>query len=89
MASPFPSASALCAAFGSSAPHKNIQSTAAQRSPYTVREDLYQSWSVSEDAQKKGAELSGAATKEIQKASQAAQAKSGKIELFSGAYYAA
>ncbi|KAK4497981.1 hypothetical protein PRZ48_010637 [Zasmidium cellare] len=85
MPSLFPSASVLTATFGS---HVS-QSGQARRSPHSVQENLYQSWSVTEDAQKKGSQLSAEATKEIQKASQAAQAKAGKIELFSPSYYAA
>ena len=85
----FPSVSALSATFGSHVPVKDFRSEPAKRSPYTVQEGLYQSWSVAGDAQGKGSELSDAATKEIQKASSAAQAKAGKIELFSPSYYAA
>ena len=54
-------------------------------SPYMARPELYGAFSVADKAQKLGAE----ATKEFDKASAAAQAKAGSIELFSGKYYAA
>jgi pyridoxine 5'-phosphate synthase PdxJ len=41
---------------------------------------------VTEDAERKASELSHAAAKEYQKASAAAQAKAGNIELYSGKY---
>ena len=82
MASIFPSASALSATFGHSTPFKS------QPSPYQARTDRFSSWDVAEDAKNKATQLSDAATKEIQKASDIAQAKTGKIELYSGKYYA-
>lgn len=42
-----------------------------------------------EDAKDKASKLSAEATKEFEKASSAAQAKTGKIELYSGKFYAA
>jgi len=49
----------------------------------------FSAWSVAEDAKNKAAQLSNEATKEIQKASEKAQSKTGHIELYSGKYYAA
>lgn len=46
-------------------------------------------WSVTEDAKSKANALSQEAQREIQKASAAAQAKTGQIELYSAKYYAA
>ena len=46
-------------------------------------------WSVAEDAKSKASALSEEAQKELQKASSAAQAKTGQIELYSAKYYAA
>lgn len=42
-----------------------------------------------DSAKDKAVKLSNEATKEFEKASSAAQAKAGKIELYSGKYYAA
>lgn len=61
----------------------------AQATPYQARTDLYSAWSVVDDAKKKANQLGEEATKEFNKASAAAQAKSGHIELYSGKYYAA
>lgn len=61
----------------------------AQATPYQARTDLYSAWSVVDDAKNKATKLGDEATKEFNKASAAAQAKSGKIELYSGKYYAA
>ncbi|KAK4499617.1 hypothetical protein PRZ48_010135 [Zasmidium cellare] len=82
----FPSMSALSATFGNATPYSmNKAQPAPQKKSIT---HLYQSWDVAEDAQKKATQLSDAATKELQKASSAAQDKVGKIELYSGKYYA-
>jgi solute carrier family 25 (mitochondrial phosphate transporter), member 3 len=89
MQSFFPSASTLSATFGQSTPFGfKRQSTPVKSSPYLARSSLYPSWDVAEDAKKKAAGLSEAAQKELAKASEVAQAKAGKIELYSGKYYA-
>jgi len=49
----------------------------------------FSAWSVAEDAKNKATQLSNEATKEIQKASEKAQVRTGHIELYSGKYYAA
>lgn len=54
--------------------------------PYQARMDLYSAYSTVEDKAKK---LSAEASAEFNKASAAAQAKKGTIELYSGQYYAA
>lgn len=51
--------------------------------------DTYPAWSAVDDVKSKAGSLSAEAQKEFQKASQAAQAKAGKIELYSAKYYAA
>lgn len=51
--------------------------------------DLYPAWSAVDDIKHKAEHLSEEAQREIQKASQLAQAKAGKIELYSPKYYAA
>lgn len=50
---------------------------------------IFSAWSAAETAKEKAVELSEAAQKEYNKASQKAQAKAGGIELYSGKYYAA
>ena len=86
MPSLFPSASALSAKFGHATPY---QTSPAKRTSYSAQTARYSAWSVTEDAEKKAAQLSDAAVKEFNKASEAAQAKAGKIELYSGKYCAA
>jgi solute carrier family 25 phosphate transporter 3 len=61
----------------------------AKPSPYQARPELYAAYSVVDDAKNKTKQLGAEASKEFQKASAAAQAKTGKIELYSGQYYAA
>ncbi|KAH6898974.1 mitochondrial carrier domain-containing protein [Thelonectria olida] len=59
------------------------------RTPYQARPELYSAYSVVDDAKDKAKKLSDEATREFEKASSKAQAKAGKIELFSPKYYAA
>lgn len=61
----------------------------ANRTPYQARPELYGAFSVVDDAKSKAQKLSAEATREFEKASSAAQAKTGKIELYTGRYYAA
>lgn len=82
MPSLFPSSDALSAIFGGVAPKKAEH----EQSLYVAPAGRFQSWSVTEDAERKAAELSQAAAKEYQKASAVAQAKAGNIELYSGKY---
>ena len=84
----FPSASTLSATFGHATPYRINKPTPVQRSPYEARSHLYPSWDVAEDAKNKAGELSDKAIAELDKASQKAQSKVGKIELYSGKYYA-
>ena len=51
--------------------------------------DIYPAWSAVDDIKHKAEHLSEEAQREIHKASQLAQAKAGKIELYSPKYYAA
>ncbi|KAF5653409.1 putative phosphate transport mitochondrial [Fusarium sp. NRRL 25303] len=63
---------------------------AKPRTPYEARPELFPAYSsVIQDAKGKAKELSAEATAEFEKASAKAQAKAGKIELYSGKYYAA
>ncbi|USW54931.1 Putative mitochondrial phosphate carrier protein Pic2/Mir1 [Septoria linicola] len=82
MPSLFPSASALSATFGQASPYQSKP----QRKDIS---HLYTAWDVTEDAKNQAAKLSDAASAEIAKASNIAQEKTGKIELYSGKYYAA
>jgi len=61
----------------------------SKRTPLQARTELYPTWSAVDDAKNKANALSAEATKELEKASATAQAKAGKIELYSPKYYAA
>lgn len=54
-----------------------------------IAKSQFSIWSVSEDVKSKANSLSEEAQREIKKASEAAQAKTGQIELYSAKYYAA
>lgn len=88
MASFFPNASTLSATFGHASPYQLHKQAPAQRSPYQARTHLFPSWDVAEDAKDKAGSLTDAAQAELAKASAIAQQKTGKIELYSGKYYA-
>ena len=87
----FPSHAVLRDAFGGASPytsfHKKTQLTPV-RSKWLARPELYSAFSVADDSKAKASQLSNAAVKELEKASSAAQAKTGKIELYSYQYYA-
>jgi solute carrier family 25 phosphate transporter 3 len=57
--------------------------------PYQARPELYGAFSVVEDTKGKAKQLGAEASKDFEKASAKAQAKTGHIELYSGRYYAA
>ncbi|KAK2937965.1 Mitochondrial substrate/solute carrier [Fusarium oxysporum f. sp. vasinfectum] len=64
--------------------------SAKPRTPYEAHLELFPAYSsVVQDVKGKAKELSAEATAEFEKASAKAQAKAGKIELYSGKYYAA
>jgi len=56
---------------------------------YQARSELYGAWSVADDTKAKANQLSDKAVKEFDKASAAAQAKTGQIEMYSPKFYAA
>lgn len=86
----YPRQDALQKTFASPAGLGQSQNSVKARStPYQARPELYGAWSVVDDAKNKANKLGAEATKEFEKASSAAQAKAGKIELYSGKYYAA
>ncbi|KAK1246876.1 hypothetical protein MKX08_000678 [Trichoderma sp. CBMAI-0020] len=70
-------------------PTPKYHSPQTNATPLQARPELYGAWSVVDNAKDKAVKLSNEATKEFEKASSAAQAKAGKIELYSGKYYAA
>jgi len=89
---PFPSLSALHGTFASSSPLVTPQQDSSSKSASPsklARPELYTAWSVADDAKTKASQMSNAAARELEKASAATQAKTGKIELYSGQYYAA
>lgn len=87
MAHLYPNAEALKGSFFGPVPtHRSSQTMAT---PFQARPELYGAYSVVDSAKDKAVKLSNEATKEFEKASSAAQAKAGKIELYSGKYYAA
>lgn len=67
-------------------PQDDAKSQFSKATPYQARTDLYPAFSIIDDKAKK---LSAEATAEFNKASAAAQAKAGKMELYSGKFYAA
>lgn len=86
----FPTQATLRNTFNPAMPLSMAQSPAEpQKTPLQARPELYTAWSVVDDAKKKAHDLSAEATKEFDKASAKAQAKAGKIELYSAKYYAA
>lgn len=91
----FPSLDTLQQTFGSRYPQGAPQKkpNAGGPTPYQARLDLYPAYSIIDDAKDKTKKLSAEAQKEFdaatQKAKATAKAKSGKLELYSGRYYAA
>lgn len=67
----------------------NKQRKANGPTPLEARMELYQAYSVVDDAKGKAKKLSAEATKEFEAASRKAQAAAGGIELYSPKYYAA
>ncbi|KAL2175982.1 mitochondrial carrier domain-containing protein [Thermothelomyces heterothallicus CBS 202.75] len=87
----FPSYETIQNTFGSPSLRGRPQTkpNASGPTPYQARPELYPAYSVVDDAKSKAHKLSAEAAKEFEAASQKAQQKTGKIELFSGKYYAA
>lgn len=74
------------------APQSPLAKSTAVQPASPVREarrSTFTAWSAVDDVKDKAGQLSAEAQKEYQKASGAAQAKTGKIELYSAKYYAA
>ncbi|KAF2088267.1 putative mitochondrial phosphate carrier protein [Saccharata proteae CBS 121410] len=77
----FPSQAILGSAFAPASPYQS----SAQSTKFQARPELYSAWSVEDKAQ----QLSDKAVQELEKASSKAQAKTGKISLYSPGFYAA
>ncbi|KAI1248380.1 hypothetical protein MGN70_009578 [Eutypa lata] len=69
--------------------HLRPKQLRSKATPSQARPELYVAYSVVDDAKDKAKKLSAEAQHEFDKASKTAQAKSGKIELYSPNYYAA
>ena len=82
----FPNHTALYQAFTPTSPYYK---PAPKPTEHPQKRPIFSTWSAAESAKGKAVELSQAAQKEYEKASQKAQAKVGGIELYSGKYYAA
>ncbi|KAI9723148.1 MAG: hypothetical protein M1828_004251 [Chrysothrix sp. TS-e1954] len=83
-----PSVGSICQSFSRASPIVSQDGT-IPRSKYAAREELYTAFSTADDAKNKANQLGDAAAAEFNKASNAAQAKTGQIEMFSPKYYAA
>ena len=87
----YPTHSTLHTAFAAQTP--NAQFGKEPRSSRTTLSKApagrFTAWSAADDVKSKASALSNEAQKEIAKASSAAQAKTGQIELYSLKYYAA
>lgn len=57
--------------------------------PHPQKRPIFSAWSAADTVKDKAQQLGSEAQKEYEKASSKAQAKAGKIELYSGKYYAA
>ena len=81
----FPTTTALCQAFVPTSPYYKP----APKQDHPQKRPLFSAWSAVDTAKDKAQELGQAAQAELAKASDKAQAKAGKIELYSGKYYLA
>jgi solute carrier family 25 phosphate transporter 3 len=86
----FPSSTTLKATFGHNRVVLNDDKPTSTplRTPRQARTDRFSAWSIADDAQGKAVALSDAAKRELRKATDAAQANAGMIELYSPKYYA-
>ena len=85
----FPSLQNLQQGFGARPVDTQPHRPASSATPKQARPELYHAYSVVDNAKEKAQKLSAEAQAEFDKASSAAQAKAGHIELFSPKYYAA
>lgn len=88
----YPKVETLQQAFGSPHPFARQRNTTPKpvgATPYQAQPELYYAYSVVDDTKDKAKKLSADAQREFDAASKKAQATTGKIELYSGKYYAA
>ncbi|PNS20173.1 hypothetical protein CAC42_5623 [Sphaceloma murrayae] len=92
MPSLFPGLEALSLTLGSLIPRNactdNSQLATSKTTTFN-RRDIFQTWSVADDAKQTAKHLGDVAAKDFEKASATAQAKAGPIPLYSGKYFAA
>lgn len=82
----FPTQAAIGQAFLPTSP---FYKPAAQPTPHPQKRPIFSAWAAADTIKDKAEQLSADAQKEFEKASVKAQEKAGKIELYSGKYYAA
>lgn len=82
----FPSQSALAAVF---APQHPMVSKPDASTSVQIKREPFSAWSAVEDIKKKADSAGKEVAREYRVASEKAQQKAGKIELYSGKYYAA
>lgn len=82
----FPSSAAIAQAM---MPTSAYYKPTPEPTPHPQKRPIFSAWSAADTVKDKAAELGAEAQKEYEKASAKAQAKAGKIELYSGKYYAA
>ena len=86
----FPTQGTLHDVFTSQSSYVRPSSVSQPQKPsYNARSSPFPAWSAVDDMSSKAGQLSAEAQREYTKASQAAQAKAGNIELYSAKYYAA
>ena len=86
----FPNHQSLRQSFGSPLTPRSGPEQPSRATPYQARPELYgAAYSVADDTKGKARKLSAEAQHEFDKASDAARAKAGKIELYTPKYYAA
>ncbi|KZF25973.1 mitochondrial carrier [Xylona heveae TC161] len=87
----FPSQSTLDNTFAARAGFGLSMAQPAPEKPskYQARQDLYSAWSAVDDVKSKAGQLSKEAARELEIASQKAQSKAGKLEMYSTKYYLA
>ena len=86
----FPTQSTLYDIFARQSPVvRRSENSRPQSAPYHAPKSLFPAWSAVDDMKSKAGQLSAEAQRELQKASQTVQGKTGKLELYSLQYYAA
>ncbi|OOG00180.1 hypothetical protein ASPCADRAFT_204068 [Aspergillus carbonarius ITEM 5010] len=85
----FPSEGAIASTFASQHPLSQPKQSQMPEAAGLKKREPFPAWNVIEDTKKKADALAKEATRELDLASQKAQAKAGKIELWSPKYYAA